>query len=249
MNKLVSIISPCYNGETYVGRFIESVLNQTYDNIEFIIVNDGSTDKTEEVILSYQQRFEEKGYKFIYIYQKNAGQSAAINQALKIFTGDYLTWPDSDDFLPSSAILKQVRYLEENTEYGLVKGRVERVEDKTYKHLAFLTCGRPQKIHDFFFMLLKEFFPGGYMVRSSMFRAVMPKPLQIETPREIGQNYQMLLPVAYTYKCGVIDDVCYAYTARMNSHSHLKYGSCQYFKCAQCRCYSTCNYRKSHRKA
>ena len=50
---LVSIITPCYNGETYLSRFFESILNQTYSNLELIFVNDGSTDKTESVVQEY----------------------------------------------------------------------------------------------------------------------------------------------------------------------------------------------------
>jgi len=52
-NKLVSIITPCFNGEFLIHRLLDSILNQTYNNIEFIFINDGSTDKTEEVVKSY----------------------------------------------------------------------------------------------------------------------------------------------------------------------------------------------------
>ena len=55
MEKMVSIITPCFNGEKFVGRYLESILNQTYKNIELIFVNDGSTDRTEEIVKSYVQ--------------------------------------------------------------------------------------------------------------------------------------------------------------------------------------------------
>lgn len=222
-NKLVSIISPCYNGESFVARFIESILKQTYDNIEFIIVNDGSTDRTEEIILSYRESFIKKGYGFVYIKQENAGASAALNRALKCFSGDFLSWPDSDDFLPSDAISKQVHFLEEHPSYGLVKGVTEVVEDYTFAHKAYLRYKKTQKVNEFFFVLLKHFIPGGYLVRSDFFRDSMPKPLVIQAPREIGQNYQLLLPVSYKYPCGFIDDICYVYTIRLSSHSHIRH--------------------------
>ena len=74
MKPLVSIITPCYNGESYITCFLDSILYQTYPNIELWIVNDGSKDKTEEIILSYKSKFDDKGYKLNYIYQENAGQ-------------------------------------------------------------------------------------------------------------------------------------------------------------------------------
>jgi len=107
MKPLVSLISPCYNGESYITRFLDSILNQTYPNLELLIINDGSTDRTEEIILNYESDFILKGYTLIYIYQDNAGQSAAINKALPIFKGKYLSWVDSDDYLPVDAIEKK----------------------------------------------------------------------------------------------------------------------------------------------
>ena len=77
MEKKVSIITPCFNGEGFVERYLNSILNQTYKNIELIFINDGSTDRTEKVVKSYIIKFEEKGMKLIYIYQENAGQAAA----------------------------------------------------------------------------------------------------------------------------------------------------------------------------
>ena len=110
-NPKVSIISPCYNGEKFITRFLQSLLTQTYDNIEAIIINDGSSDSTEDIALSFEEKFKNRGFGFKYIYQNNAGQSAAINKGLEIFSGDYLTWLDSDDYLPPYAIEKKVNFL------------------------------------------------------------------------------------------------------------------------------------------
>ena len=67
MNPLVSIITPCYNGEKFLERFLDSVLNQTYENIELILVNDGSTDKTDDIANKYKNKFDERDYAYIYI--------------------------------------------------------------------------------------------------------------------------------------------------------------------------------------
>ena len=126
---LVSIITPCYNGTTYVHRLVESVLNQTYDHIELIFINDGSTDNTEEIVLSYKSKFEERGIGFTYVYQENAGQAAAVNKGLKIFKGEYLTWPDSDDWMTEDCIEKKVDFLEQHPEYGMVMCRIAVVDE------------------------------------------------------------------------------------------------------------------------
>ena len=89
--KLVSIIIPTYNTEMYISSCINSVLNQSYPNIEIIIINDGSTDNTEKEILKF------KDSRIHYIKQKNQGVSVARNTALKIINGDYFCFLDADD--------------------------------------------------------------------------------------------------------------------------------------------------------
>lgn len=108
---LVSIITPCYNGEAFLKRYFESILNQTYPNLELIFINDGSTDRTEEIALSYRERLEKRGITYIYEKQENAGQAAALNRGLKLFTGEYLTWPDSDDVMTKDSIEKKSIFL------------------------------------------------------------------------------------------------------------------------------------------
>ena len=80
--QLVSVLIPCYNGAKTLQRCMESLLNQTYQNIELIVVNDGSTDNSEEIILAYKKIFEENGKTIIYIKQENQGLGGAINTAL-----------------------------------------------------------------------------------------------------------------------------------------------------------------------
>ena len=95
---LVSLITPCYNGEKHIGRLLNSILEQTYPNIEHYVIDDGSTDNTADVIKSYIEKYEAKGYSLTYVFQNNSGQSVAINNGLKLIKGEYLLWPDSDDY-------------------------------------------------------------------------------------------------------------------------------------------------------
>ena len=114
---LVSIITPCYNGESFLERYYESVLAQTYSELELTFVNDGSTDGTEKIALSYESRFRQKGIRYIYIKQENRGQASALNRGLKLFHGEYLTWPDSDDIIMPEFIEKKVSFLQTHPKY------------------------------------------------------------------------------------------------------------------------------------
>jgi glycosyltransferase involved in cell wall biosynthesis len=224
MNKLVSIITPCYNGESYIQRFLDSVLAQTYNNFEFIIINDGSTDDTEKILNSYIERFALKGIEYIVINQENKGQSEAINQGLKIFKGDYLSWVDSDDILSPKYIEAKVSFLEKNTDCGLVISKSSIVnENNLNKELGILKRikpkGRDTLCEDLIIGKNIYYAPGGYMVRSSCFFDVNPNR-SIISPRECGQNYQLLIPISYKYKCGYLDEVLYTYVVRNDSHSH-----------------------------
>ena len=218
---LVSVITPCYNGEKFLHRYFESILSQTYSNIELIFINDGSTDRTEEIALSYAPKLEEKGIDFIYIYQENSGQAAAINQGLKIFKGEYLTWPDSDDWMSDDCLVKKVEFLIKNPDCAIVLCKTAKIAENDTNHIiGYLE--RKNKSNGYIFedlMLYNDvsFAPGGYMVNSEKF-------LSTNKRREIyagrgGQNWQMLLPIAHEYKCGFIDDVLYYYLVRSNSHS------------------------------
>jgi glycosyltransferase involved in cell wall biosynthesis len=102
---LVSIIIPVYNGEEHIDACIQSVLNQTWQNKEIIIIDDGSTDKSYEVVKRYECSF------LIILKQKNKGASAARNYGLKHSKGEYIQFLDADDLLSENKIEGQVLQL------------------------------------------------------------------------------------------------------------------------------------------
>ncbi|MBR2971362.1 MAG: glycosyltransferase family 2 protein [Clostridia bacterium] len=218
---LVSIITPCYNGESFLHRYFNSILAQTYSNIELIFVNDGSSDKTEEIAFSYKDKLEARGIKFIYMYQTNAGQAAAINSALKVFSGEYLTWPDSDDWMSDDCIEKKIDYLELHPEYSLVMCRTAKVfESDLSKSVSYYERKNKNKHNIFDDLISYEdvyFAPGGYMIRSKALLETLPT--RSIYCGKTGQNMQLLLPVAYRRECGFVDEVLYYYLIRDNSHS------------------------------
>ena len=223
--ELVSVISPCYNGEKYLKPFIESLLSQDYSNVEFIIVNDGSTDNTERIILSYKEKLENKGWQVHYIFQENKGQAAALNQGLGIFKGKYLMWVDSDDILKTNNISKKVEFLQNHPECGMVICKTEVVnENDLSKRVGILQRHIKNSQKDNLFEDLITGFnvyypPGGYMVTREAFESSIPKKQIYES--SIGQNWQMMLPIAYNYKCGYINEILFKYVVRKESHSRI----------------------------
>jgi glycosyltransferase involved in cell wall biosynthesis len=216
---LVSIITPCYNGEKFVHKFLNSVLNQTYPKIELVFINDGSTDKTEEIVKSYEEKFKLKGIKFKYIFQKNKGQAAALNQGLKIFSGDYITWPDSDDILHKNNIKLKVDFLEKNKSFNIVLCKSMIFDDFGNEKIKWISSYKNNLFHDLITQRTSCFAGGAYMIRSSEFIKINPYKNIYESRG--GQNYQMLLPVLYKNKCGYLNKILYYIYARENSHSRL----------------------------
>lgn len=93
--KKISIIIPVYNTDKYLDKCLDSILNQTYENLEIICINDGSTDNSKNILDFY----EKKDGRIIVVHKDNEGVSAARNVGLKIATGDYIGFVDSDDYI------------------------------------------------------------------------------------------------------------------------------------------------------
>lgn len=108
--KKVSIIVPAYNIEKYIKKCIESLINQTYKNIEILIINDGSTDKTKEIALS----FEKKDKRVKVLTKKNGGLSDARNYGLSRASGAYILFIDGDDYIKNDTIEKLINKIDDN---------------------------------------------------------------------------------------------------------------------------------------
>ncbi len=109
MNKLVSIIVPVYNIESYIGACLESLQHQTYQNIEVLIIDDGSRDNSKEICIPYTQ-----DKRFRYIYKENGGLSDARNVGVQHAQGEYIAFVDGDDTVEPQFIEKLVYSIEKN---------------------------------------------------------------------------------------------------------------------------------------
>lgn len=114
----VSIITPCYNSEKTIRRTIESVLNQTYPNIEYIIIDGKSTDSTVEIIREYEEHFQGR---LKYISEKDTGMYNAMNKGIRMTTGDIIGIINSDDFYELDAVEKVVDHVTDDL-YQVIYG-------------------------------------------------------------------------------------------------------------------------------
>lgn len=114
MSDLVSIVMPVYNGEKYLAEAIRSVIEQTYADWELIVVDDGSTDATAQIVA------EAGDARIKYTHQTNRGQAAALNRGLDLATGVYVTTLDADDRFTPNSLLDRVRWLEGHAQHGAV---------------------------------------------------------------------------------------------------------------------------------
>jgi glycosyltransferase involved in cell wall biosynthesis len=123
----VSIITPSYNQALYLEECIRSVLEQDYPNIEYIIMDGGSTDGSVEIIRKYADRLA------YWVSERDAGQSAAINSGLRRSTGEIWAWMNSDDAYLPGAVSKAVAWLEAHPDQEIVFGDCEVVDENGRK--------------------------------------------------------------------------------------------------------------------
>ena len=126
MNEIkVSVIIPVYNTENYLKKCLDSVLAQTLKEIEIICVDDGSTDKSLDIV----KRYQEIDNRFIILKQNNQFAGAARNNGLKIARGEYIAFLDADDFYVTNA-LEQLYEKAKRYKLDFIKGRFYYLNDK-----------------------------------------------------------------------------------------------------------------------
>ena len=127
-NKLISIITPTYNCGKFIDRTIDSVISQTYSNWEMIIVDDCSTDNTEEVVKKYKKDKRIKYYKL----KNNSGAAVARTEAMKKAKGNYMAFLDSDDLWYKDKLEKQLNFMIENN-YDFTCTSYEQIDENDIK--------------------------------------------------------------------------------------------------------------------
>ena len=118
---LISIVTPSYNQGKYIRRTIDSVLNQNYPNIEYVVIDGGSNDETVDILKSYGSRLR-------WISRKDKGQANAINKGLRIAKGEIVAWLNSDDTYEQGTVAKVVKFFKNNPEAKFVHGNGHHID-------------------------------------------------------------------------------------------------------------------------
>jgi len=207
---LVTIVTSCLNGEEHgmLHEYFKGILCQTYENIQLIFVNDGSTDNTESIYFDYEPELEEKFKESKYIkFGENKGYITAINTAMEYAEGKYISPFDSDDIMLPHKIQSHVDFLEKNDEYAMVysDGYVVKKNNPQQPIRRFLENREPSSGDDLYERILggdEWIYSGTYCFKRKCWKKI--KPLKSEFKGR-GQNFQINTTIAYHYKIGYND--------------------------------------------
>ena len=206
----VSVIIPNYNCEKFIGETINSVLAQTYQNWELLIVDDCSTDHSVEVINGYCEQDERIK---LLVNESNSGAAASRNKAMREATGEWIAFLDSDDLWLPEKLEKQLAFMSEN-QYSFSYTAYEHVDEET-KPLNVRVVG-PKKVTKR--KMFRYCYPGCLTV---MYNRKEVGVVQIPDAIANGENdYAIWLKVAKFHTCYFLGEVLSLYRVRGNSLSH-----------------------------
>lgn len=219
---LVTLVTPCFNTERYVAHLLDSVLSQTWPEIQMLVVDDGSTDGSAGIVESYITRFEARGYSLTLLRQDNKGQASAVRNALPLVKGKYLAWPDSDDYYSSPESIEKMVEAMRRTGCPVARVQKRKIDDITRATVEIQGLdARETEGASLFEDCLRDrngwyHCAGGYMVEAAVLRD--ETGMDIYAPKGAGQNWQLLLPVLYGRSCVTVREPLYTVVLRQGSH-------------------------------
>ncbi len=229
-NNLVSVLIPAYNHENYIQETIESIINQTYPNIELIILDDGSKDKTWEKITELKPKCENRFVKIHFETKQNEGTCMTLNKLLKLSSGEFVYIIASDDLAKPQAIEKEVKFLQDNPDYALAVGDNEYVDSmgkqifRTQKAFTSnIKNAKYKTVKEFLSSKLKidflsddfgsyktlykeNYIPNGYLIRKNIFETIgnFTKNAPLE-------DFWLMLQISKYKKMKYIDEILFSY--------------------------------------
>ena len=228
---LVSVIIPSYNHEKYVQDTIESIIAQTYKNIELIVVDDGSKDSTWQKIQEMRDKCNERFIKVHFETKENEGTCKTLNRLLSLAQGEFIYLIASDDLAKFNAIEKEINFLKSNSDYALVVGDNEIIDsegnvcywDKTRNNVydikkakyktfaAFLQRSKKLDFSSVAFgtyptLYAGNYIPNGYLIRKSIFEKI-----GYFTPEAPLEDYWLMLQISKYSKIKYLDEILFSY--------------------------------------
>lgn len=190
MNPKVSIIVPIYNTAKYLPKCLDSILSQTYQNLEIILVDDGSTDDSGKIADGYAK----KDRRIKVIHQKNAGQSSARNHGLKNATGEYISFIDSDDTV-AKTFIEKLLFTNQGTTLSVCGIRYKRlrqrsVEDVYTNHLRSI---RPNESKKAYILYLLAIDGRIYSSVNKLYKASVAKKLKFDESINFAEDTKFVL--------------------------------------------------------
>lgn len=227
---LVSVLIPAYNHENYIQETIESIINQTYPNIELIILDDGSKDKTWEKITELKPKCENRFVKSLFETKQNEGTCITLNKLLKLSSGEFVYIIASDDLAKPQAIEEEVKFLQDNPDYALAVGDNEYVDSmgkqifRTQKAFTSnIKNAKYKTVKEFLSSKLKidflsddfgsyktlykeNYIPNGYLIRKNIFETIgnFTKNAPLE-------DFWLMLQISKYKKMKYIDEILFSY--------------------------------------
>jgi len=181
---IVSIIMPAYNAEKYIQESIESVLNQSFKHIELIIVNDGSTDTTPEIISSFCN----KDARVIALENKGKGVSSARNFGIRHAKGNFISFIDADDVYGTDSVLKRVDWLLNHPKSDVVFC-ITSITDQDLNELGWMITGKP-------IITFVDFYVNPVHTNAVMIRADIVKRLEFDKQFSSGEDWLFFQRIA-----------------------------------------------------
>ena len=211
-NPKVTVLMSVYNGEKYLNEAIDSILGQTFKDFEFLIVNDGSTDKTGEILESYNDpRIKAINNK------KNIGLTKSLNKGLKISKGEYIARMDADDVSMPERLEKELEFLEQNRNVGLVGTDYLFINEKG-KVVHIVKCLNGSRELKEKLLEGNQFVHGSVMLR----RECIDKVGTYREEFKFAQDYDFYLRIAEVYDVANISEPLYKWRIDSKSISVVK---------------------------
>jgi glycosyltransferase involved in cell wall biosynthesis len=209
----ISVITPSFNQSAFIQRTIDSVLEQNYPNIQYIVIDGKSSDGTIEILESYGKQFE-------WISEEDNGQSHALNKGLKMTTGEIIAFINSDDYYEPGAFLKVANYFEQNPQAYWLTGRCRTVDEQGIEIRKAITAYKNFWLNFCSYRVLQVL---NYISQPATFwrREVIDLVPEFDEELSYAMDYDFWLRVGQEFDLHVIPE----YLANFRIHSTSKAGA------------------------